>query len=118
MFQVNFSEQSMTEMNRLETGIQLQLMEHISGLTDEQLASPREPLGRFHRDGITYYRLRAGEYRIYFSIQEEILYCHYILPRNTLTDFVFRSKLPVTEEVMVENHKSFWKYLESLNNKS
>jgi|SRR5690606_17822549 len=115
MYQVNFSEQSIGEMNRLDTSVQLQLMEHISGLTEDQLASPREPLGRFHRDGVTYYRLRAGEYRIYFSIDEEVLFCHYILPRNTWTDFIFRAKLPVTEEVMVENHSSFWKYLESLN---
>lgn len=115
MFQVNFSEQSMGEMNRLDTSVQLQLMDHIGGLTEEQLTSPREPLGRFHRDGITYYRLRAGEHRIYFTVQEDILFCNYILTGNSLTDFIFRSKLPVTEEMMVENHKSFWKYLENLN---
>jgi mRNA interferase RelE/StbE len=114
MFQVNFSEQSMHELNKLETRSQMLLVEVVSSLKQEQLDHPGEEIGRFHRNGKTLYRVRAGEFRIYFEQEGETLYAHYILHKNTLSDFVFRLKLPVTEEFLVEQHDSFWKYLESL----
>lgn len=118
MFQVNFSEQSMHELNQLDTRSQMLLVEVVSTLTQEQLDHPNEELGRFHRAGKTYYRVRAGEFRIYFEPQgDESLYAHYILHRNTFADFAFRSKLPVTEDFLVEQHDSFWKYLDSLRHK-
>ena len=107
MFQVNFSEQSMLTLNELDTRSQLMLIEIVSSLSQEQLNNPNEELGRFHRNGTTYYRVRAGEFRIYFEQQGEALYGHYILHKNTLTDFIFRSKLPITEEFMVEQSDSF-----------
>ena len=75
MFQVNFSEQSMHELNQLDTRSQMLLVEVISSLTQEQLDHPDEELGRFQRNGRTYYRVRAGEFRIYFEPQDgESLY--------------------------------------------
>ena len=47
MYQVTFSEQSMRELNRLDKLAQLVVIEPISRLTPEDLANPREPLGRF-----------------------------------------------------------------------
>ncbi len=117
MFQVNFSEQSMHELNQLDTRSQMLLVEVVSSLTQEQLDNPNDELGCFHRNGKTYYRVRAGEFRIYFEPQGEALLAHYILHRNTFADFVFRSKLPVTEDFLVEQHDSFWKYLDSLRHK-
>lgn len=116
MFQVTFSEQSIGELNKLDKLEQMEVIEPLSNLTTLELANPREPLGRFSREGTTFFRLRAGDYRIYFeSRTEELLYTHYILHRNSLTDFVFRTKLPISEEQLVEQHQSFWKYLETLN---
>ena len=117
MFQVNFSEQSMCELNQLDTRSQMMLLEVVSTLKKEQLENPNEELGRFHRDGKTYYRVRAGEFRIYFEQDGEAIFAHYILHKNTLTDFIFRFKLPFTEEFMLEKEDSFWKYLESLRHK-
>lgn len=117
MFQVNFSEQSMHALNQLDTRSQMLLVEVVSTLTQEQLDNPSEELGQFNRNGKTYYRVRAGEFRIYFEQQSDGLYSHYILHKNTLSDFIFRFKLPVTEEFMVEQHDSFWKYLESIRHK-
>jgi mRNA-degrading endonuclease RelE of RelBE toxin-antitoxin system len=117
MFQVNFSEQSMRELNQLDTRSQMLLLEVVSTLKHEQLENPNEELGRFHRNGKTYYRVRAGEFRIYFEQDGEALFAHYILHKNTLTDFIFRFKLPFTEEFMLEEEDSFWKYLESLRQK-
>lgn len=116
MFQVNFSEQSMNELNQLDTRSQMELIETFSNLTQEQLDNPVDEIGRFNRNNKTYYRVRAGEFRIYFEQEKNGLFAHYILHKNTLSDFVFRFKLPVTEEFMIEQHDSFWKYLESIRN--
>jgi len=118
MFQLNFSEQSIGELNKLDIFAQLRLVNQISNLTTEQLLDPNAEIGRFHRGSKIFYRFRADDFRIYFERQgDNILFCHYILHRNTLTDFIFRVKLPVSEEQMVEQHESFWKYLDSLKKK-
>lgn len=114
MFQVTFSDQSMTELNKLDKLVQIEVIAPLGNLTGSDLAHPREPLGRFSRGDKTYYRLRSGEYRIYFTVKSDELHTHYILHRNSLTDFVFRTKLPISEEQLVEQHTSFWKYLETL----
>lgn len=114
MYQVNFSDQSISELNKLELTRQMELVEKISSLTPEELKNPREPLGKFNRDGKTFYRLRAGDFRCYFEIKGNILYSHYFLYKNSLADFIFRTKLPLSEQQMVEQHQSFWKYLDSL----
>lgn len=118
MFQVNFSEQSMNELNQLDTRSQMELVETFSNLTQYQLDHPGDDIGRFNRNNKTYYRIRAGEFRIYFEQEKEGLFAHYILHKNTLSDFVFRFKLPITEEFMIEQHDSFWKYLESIRSSS
>ncbi|MBI5380757.1 MAG: cytotoxic translational repressor of toxin-antitoxin stability system [Opitutae bacterium] len=114
MYQVTFSEQSMHELNKLDTLAQLSALEPLSSLKAADLAHPREPLGRFSRSGKEFYRLRAGDYRFYFQIQTDTLHVHYILHRNSLEDFLLRNKLPVSEQQLVEQHSKFWKYLESL----
>jgi mRNA interferase RelE/StbE len=117
MFQVNFSEQSMHELNQLDTLSQMDLVEVVSNVKQELLDHPNDEIGRFHRNGKTYYRVRAGEFRIYFEQDRDALFAHYILHKNTLSDFIFRFKLPVTEEFMAEQHDSFWKYMESIRHK-
>lgn len=118
MFQVTFSDQSLHELNQLDKLTQLELIEPISNLKPSDLEHPREPLGRFNRGGREFYRLRAGDYRFYFEVKEEMeLHTHYILHRNSLEDFLLRNKLPVTEQQLVEQHSKFWKYLESLTKK-
>ena len=114
MFQVNFSEQSIHQLNELDKFVQMGLVEQISSLTAEKLKKMDDSLGKFHRNGKTLYRLRAGDYRLYFERNEGTLFCHYVLHKNTLTDFIFRFRLPVSEEQMLEQHDSFWKYLETL----
>jgi mRNA-degrading endonuclease RelE of RelBE toxin-antitoxin system len=114
MYQVTFSDQSMHELNHLDILVQMPIIEKFSSLTKEDLERGGEHLGRMERGGKTYYRLRAGEFRIYFEVQGDTLYSHFILHQHSLADFVFRFKLPYREETLVEQHQSFWKYLESL----
>jgi len=114
MAQVTFSEQAMHELNRLDKLMQLEVIEPISSLKASDLAAPREPLGRFHRAGKEFYRLRAGDFRFYFEVSGDTLHVNYILHKNSLEDFLLRNKLPVSEQQLVEQHSKFWKYLESL----
>lgn len=114
MYQVTFSEQAMRELNQLDQLAQLDAIEPISGLRPEQLAHPREPLGRFKRAEKEFYRLRAGDFRFYFDVRGDTLHVDYILHKNSLEDFLLRNKLPVSEQQLVEQHSKFWKYLESL----
>lgn len=115
MYQVTFSNQSILELNKLEPEIQLLLIDTLSNIQTHDLTKSNE-IGHFQRDGKCFYRLRPKDFRIYFEIKDDdILFCHYILPQHTLSDFIFRFKLPVSEEQMLEQHHSFWKYLETLN---
>ena len=117
MYQVTFSEQSMRELNKLDKLRQMELIDPVSSLKSTDLATPREPLGRFSRAGHVFYRLRSGDYRFYFELHDETLHIVYILHRNSLEDFLLRNKLPVSEQQLVEQHSRFWKYLESLTKK-
>ena len=72
MYQVTFSDQSMGELNKLDTLSQMDLVENITQLTPDDLHDLDDRLGRFSRKGKTFYRLRAGEYRIYFEIKNDI----------------------------------------------
>lgn len=114
MYQVTFSEQSMRELNKLDQLVQLSAIEPISQIRPADLAHPREPLGKFHRNGKDFYRLRAGVFRFYFEVQGETLHTHYILHKDSLEDALFRLKLPVSEKQLFEQDSKFWKYLESL----
>lgn len=104
----------MGELNKLDTLSQMDLVESITQLTPDDLHDVGEELGKISRKGKTYYRLRAGEYRIYFEVKEDILFTHVILDKNSMADFIFRTKLPFKEEQAIEQHQSFWQYLESL----
>lgn len=118
MFQVTFSEQSMQELNQLGKLEQMALLEEITKLTPKDLKNPRGALGAFNRDGRTFFRIRAGEYRVYFEqLDEETLLSHYILHHNTMADIAFRNGMPVSEETLLEQNQSFWKYLETLGSK-
>ncbi len=114
MFQVTFSPQSLHELNKLDKLTQLELITPLTGLKAADLANPREPLGRFQREGHILFRLRSGDYRFYFEVLGETIHTLYILHKNSLEDFLLRNKLPVSESQLVEQHSKFWKYLETL----
>lgn len=104
----------MRELNRLDKLAQMTAIEPISQITLGDLKHPREPLGKFNRNGKDFYRLRSGDFRFYFTVTDDKLHTHYILHKDSLEDVLFRLKLPVSEQQLVEQHSKFWKYLESL----
>jgi len=111
VYQLNFSDQALAELKKLPKIEQLGLMEKMSDIHPDELARGSEHIGHLSRAGKTFYRLRAGDFRVYFEITGDMLFMHYILHQHSLADFAFRFKLPVTEETLIEQHQSFWKYL-------
>jgi mRNA interferase RelE/StbE len=115
MRQLNFSDQSLAEINKLEIGDQLHLIEQISVLCDKVFKDRDANLPKIQRGKTSFFRIKVDSFRVYLEPRDgEQLFCHYILPQHTLSDFVFRSKLPISEEQMIEQHSSFWKYVDSL----
>ncbi len=116
MYQVTFSPQCMSELNKLDKLVQLEIIDGLGSLTKEQIESGLPQIGKIRRGNKDFYRLRTGDYRVYFEIieAEKTLRAHYILHQHTIADFVFRAKLPFKEETMLEQEDNFWKYLESL----
>ena len=113
-FQVTFSDQSMAELNKLSIDGQMPIVENFSNLKPLDLETPSNHLGKLIRNNKTYYRIRINAFRIYFERINKTLHSHYILHQHSLADFVFRFKLPYNEDTLIEQHQSFWKYLESL----
>ena len=58
------------------------------------------------------YRYRAENYRIYFAKTDEGIKVHRVLHKNTLRDFLFRSKLPVSEDAQLGETREFWNLIE------
>ena len=113
MYQVNFSDQAMQELAKLPTLAQMEVVEAFTSLTPDLLLQGRSDLGRVRRGGLTYHRLRVGEFRIYFEASEAALMAHYVLHRHTYADFAFRSHLPFADdEARIEQEGGFWKYLD------
>ena len=115
MFQVTFSEQSLEVLSSLPQVEQLDLIERLSSLSNRILSGSANNIGRFQRKGKLFYRLRVDDLRVYFEkIDISLLHCHFMLPKNSLNDFLFRCKMPASDEAVLEEHQSFWDYLESL----
>ena len=119
MYQVTCSDQSLAELEKLDTLKQLELADMISGLSPEALKNPQGKVGVFQRGTKKLYRLRAGDFRIYFTVRAaDQITCEVILPQHTLTDFVYRTKLPLAEDQIVEQHSTFWEYIDGLINRN
>lgn len=98
-------------MDRLD---QLQFIDKLSGHCDGCLRKEFLNIKKFRRGRTDIYRCRIDDLRVYFEVKENIVFCTYILHQHTLSDFVYRNKLPISDEQMFEQYDSFWKYLETL----
>ncbi|MDR2720788.1 MAG: cytotoxic translational repressor of toxin-antitoxin stability system [Puniceicoccales bacterium] len=118
MYQLTFSEQSLTEIDKLDMDARLRMIERLSSLSDQAFKEQSNHLQKVQRNGVSFFRIKVDSFRAYLEPRSDgQLFCHYILPQHTLSDFLFRSKLPISEEQMVEQYSSFWKYVDSLKKK-
>ena len=72
------------------------------------LSRSRFIINVIQREGKKLYRYRAKDYRIYFAKTDEGIRVHRVLHKNTFRDFLFRSKLPVSEDAQLGETREFW----------
>jgi mRNA-degrading endonuclease RelE of RelBE toxin-antitoxin system len=118
VLQIVFNEISAAEISQLETLDQLDLLDAFR-VTEEKLANlDGGEYAKFERAGNVLYRFRTQEYRIYFGVKDKNVIVHRVLHKNTFSDFLFRSKMPVSEDEALNNSKHFWKLIDEGRNAS
>jgi mRNA-degrading endonuclease RelE of RelBE toxin-antitoxin system len=115
MLQIVFNEISAAELSRLPTPLQFALLEALNiqpeDVKQEDRLSTR--FGVISHGKSKLYRCRAGDHRIYFSVDGAQVKIHRVLHKNTLQDFLYRSNLgSAGEDEALGGAKGFWKLIE------
>jgi mRNA-degrading endonuclease RelE of RelBE toxin-antitoxin system len=111
MLQIIFSGVSAKELAAMPRALQIELIDGFQVLpTDFEKAD--EKFGLLTRGGKKIYRYRVKDYRIYFEKDDGIVNVLCILNKNSLKDFFFRSKLPISEDQLLQDNPKFWQLLE------
>lgn len=95
---------------------QLELLEEFHVTEQDLNGSGSDRFGKIERDGHVMYRFRAKEYRFYFEVKDGAIIVHRVLHKGTLSDFLFRSKMPLAEDEALANSKHFWKLIDEGRN--
>lgn len=112
MFQIIFNDRSAGELAQLPKTLQLQILSEFNFLPEDLDKVDPEKFGKLHRAGRNLYRYRTKDYRIYFERHEGGLFIHRVLHKNTLKDFLFRTKLPLAEDEMLQKAPEFWELID------
>ena len=112
MFQIIFNQLSAAELSGLPKSLQLDLLAEFQILPEDLDHLDSKRFGVIERQGKKLYRFRAKDYRIYFEKTNEGVTVQRVLHKNTLRDFLYRSKLPVSEDRQLGQAKEFWKLIE------
>jgi mRNA-degrading endonuclease RelE of RelBE toxin-antitoxin system len=112
MYQIVFNEISAAEMTRIPKELQLELLAEFQFLPDDLDSLDSKAFGVIEREGKRLYRYRTNDYRIYFERSPEGVLVHRVLHKNTIRDFLFRSKLPMGEDEQLQENASFWSLIE------
>jgi mRNA-degrading endonuclease RelE of RelBE toxin-antitoxin system len=112
VFQIIFNELSASELSALPKTLQLDLLAEFQIMPEDLDRLDSKRFGVIERQGKKLFRFRAKEYRIYFEKTDEGITVHRVLHKNTLRDFLFRSKLPLSEDAQLGQAKEFWKLIE------
>jgi mRNA-degrading endonuclease RelE of RelBE toxin-antitoxin system len=112
MFQIVFNELSAAEISALPKALQLDLLAEFQILPEDLDNLDAKRFGLIEREGKKLYRYRAKDYRIYFEKTAEGITVHRVLHKNTLRDFLFRSKLPTSEDAQLGKTREFWNLID------
>lgn len=116
VFQIVFNEISAAEISQLGTLEQLELLDEFK-VSEKDLENMNgDRFGKIVRDGKTLYRFRSKDYRFYFVVKDGSVIVHRVLHKGTLSDFLFRSKMPVGEDEELAKSKHFWKLIDEGRN--
>ena len=111
-FQIIFNPTSAAELAKMPKELQLEILGEFRGLPQECISTELETFGKLEREGKTLHRFRLGEYRVYFERHDLGVVVHRILSKNSLKDFLFRSKLPTGEDEALQDNPKFWDLIE------
>ncbi len=113
MFQIVFNEISASEISRLDTMAQLELLAEFK-VTPADLENPDGGrFGAMEHHGKKLYRYRAKDNRIYFEAKDGYVLVHRVLHKGTLADFLFRTHLgDADEDEALAGNKHFWKLID------
>lgn len=112
MFQVIFNPVSAAEMSALPKDLQLDLLAEFQILPSDLDSLDGADFSTIRRDGRTLHRYRCRDHRIYFEKHPDGILIHRVLHKNTIRDFLFRSKLPMTDDHdQAEETDQFWKMI-------
>lgn len=100
-------------MASLPKDLQLDLLAEFQVLPENLDDLDPSKFGVIERDGKKLHRCRAKDHRIYFERNEEGITVHRVLHKNSLRDFLFRSKLPIGEDEQLGEKEGFWKLIEA-----
>jgi len=118
MFQIVFTTVSSAEMSALPKTLQLEILSEFQFLNPNFVDENPEKFGVIRQNERSLYRYRTRDYRIYFEKKDEGLLIHRVLNKNSLKDFLFRSKLPVSEDEALQTNPAFWELIDSPKPKS
>ena len=116
MLQIVFNEISANELSQLDTLSQLDLLDAFKVTETDLEEMDGERFGKILRDNVVLYRFRADDFRIYFEVQDAVVIVHRVLNKNSFSDFMFRSKLPLGEDEALSNSKVFWNLIDEGRN--
>ena len=112
MFQIIFNDRSAGELAHLPKLLQLQILSEFNFLPEDLDKADPDKFGQLKREKRHLYRYRTKEYRIYFERTEAGLLIHRVLHKNTIKDFLYRTKLPMAEDEMLQKVPEFWELID------
>lgn len=112
MFEIVFKPVSSAEMSSLPKMLQLEILNEFNVLTPDFLEKHPKKFGVVKKGKRMLYRYRAKDYRIYFEKTDNGLLIHRVLNKNTLKDFLFRSKLSKGKDEDWEDDPKFWELID------
>lgn len=116
MLEIVFNELSAAEMSKMGTMEQLELLDQFHVQKSDLDNLDGEKFGVFERDGKKLYRFRTTDWRLYFEVKDGCVIVHRVLHKGTLSDFLFRSKMPLSEDEELAKSKHFWQLIDEGRN--
>ena len=112
MLQIIFSHVSAKELAVMPRAVQIEVLDGFQVLPAD-FENADEKFGMLTREGKQIYRYRVKDYRIYFEKADGMINVLCILNKNSLKDFFYRSKLPISEDQLLQDNPKFWQLLEA-----
>ncbi|NWK55940.1 hypothetical protein HW115_09975 [Verrucomicrobiaceae bacterium N1E253] len=112
MLQIVFNEISASEISRMDTLDQLELLDAFKVTEADLTDLDGDRFGKIMRDGKTLYRFRTDDCRIYFEVADNSVVVHRVLHKNSFSDFLFRSQMPLAEDEELSKSKHFWNLID------